>query len=112
MTKRQTQSLCIYLGERAQEIDNMLKKGIISEEHYMSERTAIDVIVSFISKEIGYKPYKYLRYSDVITANEIAKRQNEVTKRLETEIKRKEEVEAQAIKLAQSFVSGYKAANI
>ena len=85
MTKAEMQNMCIKLGLRAQEIDSAFEYKRISKERYMTERTAIDVIVSFVSEEIGYEPYKYLRYSDIIAAKEISKAKEKVIQKLEAE---------------------------
>lgn len=110
MTKYEIQNLCTTLGKRAQELDEAFEAGSIGEERYITERTALDTIVSFVSTEIGYEPNKYLRYSDIIAAKEMAKARDRVVKRLETEYKNKAEAEAKARNLVAAFMASMQTA--
>lgn len=101
MTNQNITTMLIHLGKRAAVLDNRKQKNEISEERYMAERNAIDTIVAYAGSEIGYKPYQYQSYTQVIT-----KELSEI---------RKAETEAKAIKASENrnakelFFKGFEA---
>lgn len=106
MTKNETQNMCIKLCKRAHDLDGMFQANQISQERYMTERTAIDVVMSFAAAEIGYEPFGYLRYTDIIAAKELAKAKEKTASKLEAELQNKSKAELEAKLLFDTFMAG------
>lgn len=105
-TRTEMVTLLCRLGERAQIIDFDMKTHKISKERYMTERIAIDTVVQYVSEEIGYEPIDYVRYSDVIIAQETLKRKEETERRLKKAVENKSHAEAELDRLVETFKAG------
>lgn len=106
MNTRELTTLACKLGNRVNHIDSEFKKGRIGKERYITERIAIDTIVSYIAEEIGYEPLNYMHYSDVIIAQETAKRKAETEQRLKTAVENKAKADSKTEVLFNAFVAG------
>lgn len=104
--KREFTTLAIRLGERAQTLDVLFQNGQIGKERYMTERNAIDVVVSYIADDIGYSPRDYKHYSDIICAQEVKRRVAETEQRLKTAAENKAKADAEAKRLFEAFMAG------
>ena len=108
MQKKELTTLAIRLGERARMLDNLFGINQISKEHYITERNAIDVVVSYLADDIGYTPRDYKHYSDVICAMEVNKRIAETEARLKKVLENKAKSSADAEGIIQAFMFGVK----
>lgn len=107
MNNRQNMTtLLCRLGERAQDLDYAYKAKRIDRQRYMTERIAIDTIVQYLGEEIGYEPWRYVRFTDLIIAEETLKRKEETERRLKKAAENKSDAEKEVERLVETFKAG------